>query len=267
MLIDSHCHLDPKYQPDCGEQVLARARDAGVGGFLCVGVGDSLAPMAHAVALAEQHTDVLAAIAVHPHEASHCTEELVDRISGLAVSTQVVAIGEIGLDYHYDFSPRDQQREVLRRFIALAREVHKPVVIHTREADDDTLAILKEERASEVGGVLHCFSGGPQLARAALDLGFDLSFSGIVTFPSATEVHEVARFVPADRYLVETDSPYLAPVPMRGKKCEPAFVVHTARRLAELRGVAEEQVAEETTANFVRRFRPPQSFMAVVRRG
>jgi TatD DNase family protein len=165
-----------------------------------------------------------------------------------------VAVGEIGLDYHYMHSPREAQHETFRRLVRLARRVGKPIVIHTREAADDTLRILDEEGAREVGGVIHCFSEDRPFAARALDLGFDLSFSGIVTFKSARAIQEVATWAPPERILVETDSPYLAPIPMRGKRCEPAFVVHTARRVAELRGEAVEDVARRTSENARRLF-------------
>jgi TatD DNase family protein len=163
-------------------------------------------------------------------------------------------VGEVGLDYHYDNSPRDVQRRVFADFIAVARRLGKPLVIHTRSAPEDTLEILQREGAADVGGVIHCFSEDRPFAVRALDLGFDLSFSGIVTFKNATSVHDVAAWAPADRILVETDSPYLAPVPFRGKPCEPAHVVHTARRVAELRGVSLPALAEASTANAARRF-------------
>ncbi|MBI5533561.1 MAG: TatD family hydrolase [Deltaproteobacteria bacterium] len=254
MLIDSHCHLDTHHLPAGPDAVIERAIAAGVGGLVCVGVGGDPAPARFAVALAERRADVVAVVGLHPHEASAGSPAFFDELASLVRRERVIAVGEIGLDYHYDFSPRDVQREVFRRMIALAHEVKKPIVIHTREASDDTLQILEDEGARALGGVFHCFSEDVAFARKALDLGFDISLSGIVTFPKATALHEVARFVPSDRYYVETDSPYLAPVPFRGKKCEPAYVAHTARRIAELRGVAFEQVAQETSANVIRRF-------------
>jgi TatD DNase family protein len=166
----------------------------------------------------------------------------------------VRALGEVGLDHHYDHSPRDVQAEVFRRMVALARSVKKPLVIHTRAAPGETLAILEDEGARDVGGIIHCFSEDLGFAKRALDLGFYLSFSGILTFKNAHSVHEVARVAPADRILVETDSPYLAPVPLRGKKCEPAFVVHTAKRLAELRGASAGEIETLTTENAARAF-------------
>ena len=249
MLVDSHCHLGKD-----ADLVLARARDAGVLGFLCVGVGKDASNAERAVALAQAHADVFGVVGLHPHEAGAASEDLYGSIEALARRDRVVAVGEIGLDYHYDYSPRDQQREVFRAMIRMALRIGKPIVIHTREAPDDTLLLMTEERARDAGGVFHCFSEDVAFARRALDLGFDISLSGIVTFPKADVLQEVARFVPADRFYVETDSPYLAPVPFRGKKCEPAYVVHTARRIAELRGVSFEELCAQTTANVMRRF-------------
>jgi TatD DNase family protein len=253
MLVDSHCHLFPGYFPCGAGAPLARAREAGVHGFVCVGVGHDVEPARHAVALAQSRPDVVAAVAVHPHDAICCTDALFDQVAALAAHPCVVAVGEIGLDFHYDRSPRAAQRLVFRRFLDLAAQLRKPVIVHTREADQDTLDILREQGATDIGGVFHCFSGDVAFARSALDLGFDVSLSGIVTFPKATALHDVARFVPEDRLYVETDSPYLAPVPVRGKKCEPAYVTHTARFVAGLRGVSFESLAESTTRNVCRR--------------
>jgi TatD DNase family protein len=193
-------------------------------------------------------------VGVHPHDATSLTDEALAELTLLAARREVVAVGEIGLDYHYDHSPRDVQRATFARLIALARSVRKPIVVHTREAAADTLALLTSEGARDVGGVIHCFSEDLAFAKGAIDLGFDLSFSGILTFKSAKSVHEVAAWAPDDRVLVETDSPYLAPVPMRGKPCEPSYVVHTATRLAELRGVSLDVIAAATTRNAERRF-------------
>jgi TatD DNase family protein len=206
------------------------------------------------VALAASRPDVVAAVAFHPHDASHADEAACARIAALAASDRVAAIGETGLDFHYDQSPRDRQREVFRHFIQLARSLRKPLVIHTRSAPDETLQILDEERARDVGGVIHCFSEDRAFARVALDHGFDLSFSGIVTFKNAKAIQDVAGWAPLDRILVETDSPYLAPVPFRGKRCEPAHVAHTARHVAQLRGISPDELAQATTTNALRRF-------------
>lgn len=251
-LIDTHCHLDSGYFPEGADAVIARANAASVAAFMVIGVGKP-AIVREAVALAERRPDVVAAVGVHPHEAAEMDQAFFDEIEALASRPRVACVGEIGLDFHYDHSPREQQAEVFRRFIALARRVKKPMVIHTRSAPQETLAILREEHAAEVGGIIHCFSEDRAFAEAALDLGFDLSFSGIVTFKSATAIQEAASYAPLDRVLVETDAPYLAPIPLRGKKCEPAYVAHTATFLAKLRGLPLEDFAEATTANARRR--------------
>lgn len=253
-LVDTHCHLEPGSFPEGSSAVIDRARDVGVTRLVCIGVGGAAAST-RAIALARSDPAIVATVGVHPHDAASFDAELDAALRELAHDDVVVAIGEIGLDHHYDRSPRSVQRDVFVRYVALARELAKPLVIHTRAAPRETLEILATEGARDVGGVIHCFSEDLPFARRALDLGFDLSFSGIVTFKNAHAVHEVARWAPADRILVETDSPYLAPVPLRGKRCEPAFVIHTARRVAELRGIDVDAVAEATTANALRRFR------------
>ena len=250
---DTHCHLDSEHSPDGPEALLARAREAGVSAFLCVGVG-GLSQAQQALAIAEQHPDVYASAGVHPHDAAR--DAGLD-FEALWAHPRLLAVGEVGLDYHYDHSPRDTQAEVFRRYIALARRVQKPLIIHTRSAAEDTLQILEAEGARDAGGVIHCFSEDRAFAARALDLGFYLSFSGIVTFKSARAIQEVAAWAPADRVLVETDSPYLAPVPLRGKRCEPAFVVHTGKYVAALRNVGEEVFASLTTENARRCFRVP----------
>jgi TatD DNase family protein len=254
-LVDTHCHLDPHYFPDGPDEAMARAEASGVRGFVVIGVGDDLSPARAAVALAGRRPRVGAAVGIHPHDALTWTPAIHDELASLAATPEVVAVGEIGLDYHYETSPREAQRAVFARLVGLARELGKPIVVHTREAAADTLEVLEAEGAREVGGVIHCFSEDKPFATRALDLGFDLSFSGIVTFKNARSVQEVAAWAPLDRILVETDSPYLAPVPMRGKPCEPAYIVHTARRVAELRGTTLEVLAMATTANAERRFR------------
>jgi TatD DNase family protein len=192
---------------------------------------------------------------VHPHEARLATEATYDELRGLARDRRIVAIGELGLDFHYDHSPRETQREVFRRQLRLARDVGLPVIVHTREADDETAALLETEGAGEVGGVIHCFTGGHELARRALAFGFHISFSGIVCFPRSQVIQEVACSTPLDRILVETDAPFLAPPPHRGKRNEPAFVVEVARKLAALRGATVEDVASAAAANFQTLFR------------
>jgi TatD DNase family protein len=255
-LIDTHCHLDPQYFPEGPDAALARAEAAGIRGFVVIGVGRDLAPARAAVLLAERSPGrIAAAVGVHPHDATTLDDDAYAELDALARRPDVVAVGEIGLDYHYDHSPRDVQRRVFARLVGLAREVKKPIVVHTRSAPEDTIDVLAAEGARDVGGVIHCFSEDRAFAERALALGFDLSFSGIVTFKSSTAIQDVARWAPLDRILVETDSPYLAPVPLRGKPCEPAFVVHTARRVAELRGVPLAELGAATSANAERRFR------------
>jgi TatD DNase family protein len=254
-LVDAHCHLHAGYFPEGPDAVMERAEQAGVVGFVVVGVGEDLAPARDAVALAKRAPDrVVACVGIHPHDAVSWSDEAHAELRALASLPEVVSVGEIGLDYHYDHSSRDTQRDVFAKLICLARELRKPIVVHTREAAQDTLDILEREGARDVGGIIHCFSEDRPFAARALDLGFDVSLSGIVTFKNATGVHDVAAWAPIDRILVETDSPYLAPIPMRGKRCEPGLIVHTARRVAELRGIPVEDLAQAALANTERRF-------------
>ncbi|MBV8857095.1 MAG: TatD family hydrolase [Acidobacteria bacterium] len=257
MFIDSHAHIDgEEFDADRGE-VVVRAREAGVHAILNVGTGDPHGGnFERALRVAETYEDVYFAVGVHPHDArsyDDSTEYYVaDLLHG---STRAVALGEIGLDYHYDNSPREVQREVFARQLRLAKSLALPVIIHSREADDDTLEILRHEYAETVrGGVMHCFGGGPALAEGALALGFYISFAGNVTFKKADALREVARTVPLDRLLVETDCPYLAPVPHRGRRNEPAYVAATARFLADLRGLTAEEFGRATSENFTRLF-------------
>jgi TatD DNase family protein len=249
-LIDSHCHLNYPGLVEDEPGVLARARARGVSGFLNISTRRS--EWRAVVAAAERHDDVWAAIGVHPHEADAHPDLGTDAIVEAVAHPKVVAIGECGLDYHYDKSDRGVQRDRFRAHMAAARESGLPLVIHTRDAEEDTAAILGEE--GRVTGVLHCFTGTRWLAERGLELGYYVSLSGIVTFKNAKDLQEVARIVPDDRLLVETDAPFLAPVPNRGKTCEPAFVADTAAFLADLRGIAPEVLAEQTTANFFRLF-------------
>ncbi|MFO0664353.1 MAG: TatD family hydrolase [Polyangiaceae bacterium] len=233
--------------------MIERARAVGVHGFMVIGVGSDTKAAEGAVAVAREFPGlVYASVGCHPHDAKTYASQS-SALLELAGAKEVVAIGEAGLDYHYDSSPRPVQREVFAAHIALARQLRKPLVVHTREAAADTLEIMRSENAAEIGGIIHCFSEDVAFAKAALDLGFDLSFSGIVTFKNAVSIQEAAVFAPADRILVETDSPYLAPVPKRGKPCEPAYVSYTARRVAELRGSSFEELARQTTENAERR--------------
>lgn len=253
MLIDSHCHLDFEQLNDQLPQVLARMHDEGVAG--CVTISTRVRQFDKIKAIAEAHDKIWCSVGTHPHNADEETEVTADELIALAQHPKCVAIGEAGLDYHYDYGSPDAQAKGFRRHIEAARQTGLPLVIHTRSADADTARILEEEtRNGAFPFILHCFSSGAELARRGLDLGGYVSFSGILTFKNAEEIREVARFVPDDRLLVETDAPYLAPVPHRGQSNEPSYVVHTARKLAETRDMSFEQIARLTTANFARLF-------------
>lgn len=252
-MIDSHCHLDSKQFDNDREAVIERALAAGVETMVAIGTGDGPPDLEAGIRLADQHPCFYATVGVHPHDASKASAEIFARLTELLAHPKTIAVGEIGLDYHYDFSPRERQRDVFIAQMRIARDARMPIVIHTREAWADTVALLGEHWApSGLGGIMHCFSGGPEEARQALDLGFYLSFGGILTFPKALDIQQAARMAPSDRILVETDAPYLAPVPKRGKRNEPAFVIETARKLAELRGETLEQIEALTSSNFRR---------------
>jgi len=259
-VIDSHCHLaDDAFVKDVHE-VVDRARAAGLTHAVCILAADNPTEAERARELARIWPALRFGIGLHPHQAGQFSgreSDVVELVRGVIGSIpEARALGEIGLDYHYDFAPRNVQQEVFRLQIHLARELHLPVIIHTREAEDDTLAILREETGGSVRGVMHCFTGTPALAEEALALGMHISFAGIVTFPKGANVREVAALVPADRILCETDSPYLAPTPHRGKRNEPAWVVRVAEDLATLRGVPLEDLRQQTRANFEALFRP-----------
>jgi len=253
VLGDSHAHLTLEHFDPDREEVIVRARQAGVARIVTVSsfIGDASA----CAALAARHDFIHFTAGVHPHEAKSFTPEVAEGIRRAAGRPKAAAIGEIGLDYHYDFSPREAQRRAFRDQIVLARNLKLPIVIHTREAWDDTLLILDDERAREVGGVFHCFSGGKEEAKRCLDLGFYLSFAGPVTFKNASDVAEAAAYAPLDRILCETDSPCLTPHPHRGKRNEPARVILVAARVAALKGMAPEAVGEATTHNLEAVFR------------
>lgn len=251
-LVDTHCHLDGKAFDADRDAVIERARQAGVEWMVAIGCGDGPPDLEAGIRLADAHPFIYATVGVHPHEASKADEETWIALQALTAHPKCVAVGEIGLDYHYDLSPRETQKTVFVRQMRIARDAAQPIVIHTREAWDDTVALIGEHWDPSLGGIFHCFSGGPGEAQQALDLGFHISFSGIVTFPRATDIHEAARMVPADRLLIETDSPYLAPIPFRGKRNEPAYLQHTAARISELRGVPLEEIAALTTDNWRR---------------
>jgi TatD DNase family protein len=251
ILVDSHCHLDNGDFDSDRNDVIRRAVDAGVTRMVAIGTGAGPPDLEAGLRLASAHAEFYATVGVHPHDAAKASAEVLKQLSGLVRDPKVVAVGEIGLDYHYDFSPRDAQKAAFADQLAIARESRKPVVIHTREAWDDTFDLLERHWTSRgIGGIMHCFSGGVAEARRALDMGFHLSFGGIVTFPKAEELREVAREVPLGRMLIETDAPYLAPVPKRGKRNEPAFLPYTAAKLAELRGLEVEDIAAATTSNW-----------------
>jgi TatD DNase family protein len=252
-LIDSHCHLNYPGLVEREEEVLDSARARGVSGFLNISTRQR--EWNEVVAATERHPDVWASIGVHPHEADAHPDLGTAALVKAAAHPRVVAIGECGLDYYYDKSDRDSQKARFRAQIEAARQADLPLIIHTRDAEEDTAGILSEEAAKGgVRGVLHCFTGTQWLADRGLEIGFYVSLSGIVTFKNAKDLQEVARSIPEDRLLVETDSPFLAPVPNRGKPCEPAFVADTAAFVAGLRGTSVEQFGDTTTANFFRLF-------------
>lgn len=250
--IDTHCHLDARAFDADREAVIERARAAGVSRMVAIGTGDGPPDLEAGIRLAERYSFMDATVGVHPHDAAKASAETWAELASLTAHPKVVAIGEIGLDYHYNFSPPEVQRAVFVRQMEIAREARLPIIIHTREAWEDTVELIRRHWDPAFGGVFHCFSGGPREAEQALELGFHLSFSGIVTFPKASGVQEAARMAPADRLLIETDAPYLAPVPHRGKRNEPAYVVETARCVAALRGVTAEEIARLAAENWSR---------------
>jgi TatD DNase family protein len=252
-MIDSHCHLDSADFDEDREAVIERAVAAGVEQMLAIGTGNGPPDLEAGLRLAEKHPAFYATVGIHPNDAAKAGPGDFRRLSDLLSHPKALAVGEIGLDYHYDFSPREVQKSAFMEQMGIAAAAKKPIVIHTREAWDDTLALIEQHwTPHSIGGIMHCFSGGSEEARRALDLGFYLSFGGIVTFPKALAVQEAAKITPRDRILIETDAPYLAPVPKRGKRNEPAWMVHTARKLAELRGESYEDLRALTTANFRR---------------
>lgn len=253
MLIDSHCHLEYKGLVEDQAGVLARARQAGVGGFLSISTRQR--EWGQVIATAEREADVWASVGIHPHEADGHADLGEAALLEVAEHPRVIAIGETGLDYYYDHSDRATQQALFRRHIAVSRATGLPIIIHTRDAEDDTAAILREEmERGAFPALIHCFTASADFARIVLDLGLTISLSGIVTFKNARDLQAIAAAVPEDRLLVETDAPFLAPVPNRGKVCEPAFVADTARFVADVRGITTEALAETTTANFRRLF-------------
>lgn len=252
ILIDTHAHLDHERFKDDVDQVIERAKLSQVQSIITVGA--DLASSRQAVEFARRYPDVIATVGVHPHDADSVSDSVLNEIAILAQDEGVVAIGEIGLDYHYDFSPRDVQRRVFAIQISLARELELPIVVHVREAYQDVMSILKSEHAEDVGGIVHCFSGDREAAKDCLDMGFYISVGGILTFANSQELREIIRGLPMDRILLETDAPYLTPVPYRGKRNEPAYLVHVAEALANLKGITFDEVAETTTLNACKLF-------------
>ena len=259
MYIDSHAHIEGTEFDSDREAVIRHALAAGVEIIVCVGNGEVVAD-SHAAAfrVAEEYSFIYTTVGVHPHEARFLDDNLSAKLIDLSQHPKVIAWGEIGLDYHYDNSPRDVQQDAFRRQLRMARDRQLPISIHTREAEADTLKIVDEEwKDSGLGGVIHCFTGTRAFAEASVERGFLISFSGVITFKKAEDLREIARALPLETILIETDSPFLAPVPYRGRRNEPAYVVETARCIAELRGVDAREIGQRTTENFKRLFRLP----------
>jgi len=252
MLADSHAHLDDARFNEDRPAVIQRAWDAGVRRIVTIGTGKGPEDMGCGIPIAESYDWIHASLGIHPHDAAKATDAHFDLMGELAAHPKVVAIGETGLDYHYDHAPRDAQRAVFQRQLEIASALDLPVIVHTRNADADTETLLR--RLAPRRGVLHCFTSGAALADAALEMGFMISFSGIATFPNAKDLIDIVRKVPRDRILIETDCPYLAPVPHRGKRNEPAFIADTAGFIAKTRGIPVEQLEVETSSNYARLF-------------
>jgi TatD DNase family protein len=266
MFVDSHAHLDGKQFDTDREQVITRARDAGVQAMVAIGNGEGPADVDCGIRLAEKYDFIYATFGIHPHEARLADEAGYENMERLAGHPKVIAWGEIGLDYFYDHSPRDVQKTVFVRQMELAAAAKLPIVIHCRpsqgseDAWNDCLALMRENWVPKgLGGILHCFTGNWPQAKGALDMGFMISFAGNITFPKAQQIRDAALEVPLDRMLIETDSPYLAPVPHRGKRNEPAFVKETARKLGELRGLTAEEIGKQTSRNFYNFFKLVES--------
>jgi len=262
MFVDSHAHLDGKQFDSDREQVIARAREAGVRTMVAIGNGDGPPNLDAGVLLADKYPFLYATIGIHPHEARLASDHAYQEIERLARHPKVIAWGEVGLDYYYDHSPRETQKQVFVRQMELAAAAKLPIVIHCRPSDnsenawEDCLQLIQEQWAAKgIGGILHCFTGSWPHAKRALDMGFMISFAGNVTFPKAQQIRDAAAEVPLDRMLIETDCPYLAPIPYRGKRNEPAYVKETARKLGELRGLSMEEMGEQTTRNFYNFFK------------
>ena len=258
MFVDAHCHLERETYGDELPDVMDRARARGLAYFIAVGASRVSGGAKEAVALAEQHSEVFAAVGIHPHDAASADDAHCGVIDGLLRSDRVVSLGEVGLDYYYDNAPRDQQRQVFRRFLAMARKHNKPIMLHIRDAHQDCWEDLDAIGLPEAGGVVHCFTAGVPEAEAYLSRGLYLSIPGVVTFKNAVPLRDAVCAIPQDRMLIETDCPYLAPVPHRGKRNEPAYVVDTAAAIGALRGISADEVGAATTANAIRLFGLPQ---------
>jgi TatD DNase family protein len=252
-LIDAHCHLDSREFDGDRAEAIARAKAAGLTRAVLIGLWRAPGDFGESLAMRDADPFFAATIGIHPHESADAPEADYARVEQLAHDPRVVGIGETGLDYHYDHSPRDVQQQAFRRHLRAAKAAKKPIVIHVRDAHDDCRRILDEEGHAQ-GGVIHCFTGGPEDARGYLARGMYLSIAGVVTFKKATELQQAVRETPLDRLMIETDSPFLAPIPMRGRRNEPAFVAHVAAKLAELKGLTPDEVASATTANTMRAF-------------
>lgn len=265
MIIDSHCHLDDRSFERDRDEVLARAKVAGVGAMLSIGTGQGPPDLEAAIRVADNQAAIYATVGVHPHDAEKADQRTFSDLEELLGRPKVLALGEIGLDYHYDNSPRERQREVFVRQMEIARTAGKPIAIHTRDAWDDTLTLLDEHWVSSgLGCVMHCFSGNEEQADAAVERGFHCSYGGVLTFARAEDVRAGAARIPLDRVLVETDAPYLTPAPYRKvRRNEPCYVVHTAKRLAELKRVSYKELARQTTRNFCHLFGLPASTFGV----
>jgi len=273
-LIDSHAHIDFPQFADDREAMLQRARDAGISTLLAVGTGPGPEKLDAAIPYAEQHDWIYTTVGVHPHEAKEVTQQHLDELARLVQNPKVIAWGEIGLDYFYDHSPREVQATVFRAQMELAHAAKLPIIIHCRASDkiddesgnawEDCLALIEQHwKPTGLGGILHCFTSTWPRAKRALDMGFLISFAGNITFPKAQQIRDSAKQVPLDRILIETDSPFLAPVPHRGERNEPVYVIEVARKLAELRGLTQEEIAAETTRNFRRFFSLPESSQSI----
>jgi len=253
MLFDTHAHYDDNKYDEDRYEVIQRAHESGVSYIL--NASSSPSSVYESIALAEKFDFVYAAVGIHPHNAEEVTDKLLETLAELSEHKKVVAIGEIGLDYYYDFSPRDIQQKWFAKQIQLAREVGLPIIIHNRDSHEDVLRIMKNENAKSVGGILHCYSGSVEMAREILDNNFYISVGGPVTFKNARKVIEVVKYVPSDRLLIETDSPYLTPEPLRGKRNESSYVRYVAEKIAQIKGVDFEEIARATTENAKRLFK------------